>query len=571
MSMMSIPQSVNPREYIPAKDYISLGWHIIPVSRNKIPLIKGWTERQPELSEFPAGCRFSQVCGEQPDGTFIIGPEFDHKPEDGIDATANFQAFLGKISQTLLEKLHITRSTGGDGYHLRALVSRPVAGSIIRNDAGKKIGDLRSTGGHLIIQQPDKWLHGAPWMMELLTDDETDELLRAINYQVPTSARATDIDWSLVRHWQQHLSSLLRDGLPHLFRVTCEGARILRSLEPARDTSDARFRVIRDLVLHGYEDAQVAALALHFVDFGASTRKGITWLENDIARIIAKLHTKFGQISRPRQTELGLESAPGRPRKRRLEEFCHYLRSRVNGGTNEVWLSQQDIADELGVTKRTVARWEAEARVEGLIERHTTPSRKFGYIVILGDDKTPLACARACANININTTGDTRAVLGGLGVQGEGGAAPFGSTSEQQPPPLYHAVEDAIEASDGITSHKKRRAVLIGFVLATHPDETEPRILGLAEHIRKLRTRRLQDERLQADLAELTLKQLRAKQRGLERRAADCHKAGKPAQGFVFGRLAWFCQKELDKPNRKAAIAKDNRFKAIQQVLGGIG
>src|SRR5688572_18964260 len=109
MLLSSVPQSVKPGETFGAQDYIDYGWHIIPVTSKKIPLVKGWTTRQPSLDEFPAGCRISQVTGPQLDGTFIIGPEFDHNPDDGIDATANYQAFLSSISDELFRKLHITK------------------------------------------------------------------------------------------------------------------------------------------------------------------------------------------------------------------------------------------------------------------------------------------------------------------------------------------------------------------------------------------------------------------------------------------------------------------------------
>jgi hypothetical protein len=52
--------------------------------------------------------------------------------------------------------------------------------------------------------------------------------------------------------------------------------------------SDDRACVVRGLVLHGYPDAEAAALAIHLCDYDDSTRKGAAWLYKDVDRLIAK-------------------------------------------------------------------------------------------------------------------------------------------------------------------------------------------------------------------------------------------------------------------------------------------
>lgn len=550
MLLSSVPQAVNPHDTLSPQDYIEYGWHIIPVSRKKIPLVSGWVQRQPDLDEFPVGCRFSQVTGTQLDGTFIIGPEFDHKPEEGIDATANYQAFLRQISESLFQKLHITKSTRGLGYHIRAQVPRPVAASIIRNATGKKIGDLRSTGGHLVIQQPDKWLHGAPWTMETLTQDELAELLTALNYQAPVTPATSTLDWSAAKGVS--VEHLLTDGIPSRFRPTCQGAHYLRNAIPARHSSDIRFALISELIRCDYSDEQVAALALHF-DLGATARKGRDWLEKDIERIITKVRAAGPRSRRkPTQTEIDID-ASGIKRHKHEARYLFWAQSVVSAG--KVMMDRHERAAAYGVSVRTLDRIETHLTAVGKIQRGLSHDRRTAWVEILPEPTTTSAAISDDTHIEPDSTSS----VSGVGGVGEGGGA--------SAPILAHVVEDAIEALGDSRVRKRRAGVILGFVRAYIPDADPEHVAWLAKYTIEWRRKRRADEKLVAELQEMTDKQLKSKQRGLENKAADCHKQGSPGQAWVFGRLSWFVSRELDKPERQA---KQKRAKAIQQVLGGV-
>ena len=45
--------------------------------------------------------------------------------------------------------------------------------------------------------------------------------------------------------------------------------------------------------MHGYSDAKIAAMLIHFADYGASERKGSAWLYGDIYRSIGKVRAEL--------------------------------------------------------------------------------------------------------------------------------------------------------------------------------------------------------------------------------------------------------------------------------------
>lgn len=529
--MESIPQAVKF-----ACDAVAYGWRIIPVNDNKIPAIKEWTTRQLPPSQLKKFRRFSHVCGEQLDGRWIIGPEFDHKPEQAIDATANYERFVARLSPETFEKLHITRSTSGTGYHIRAMVPRPIAGTVIRDDRGRKVGDLRSTGGHLMLQPEEKWLHGAPWTMAPLTESEQEELLRALNYREPVRAtESLTIPPAEIRYWQDHIQEIIKNGLPHRFRATCQGAHLIRQQIPARRTSDARYALIEELVRHEYDPAQTFVLAVHFGDYGASTRKGLDWLETDVLRILNKVQANGTRVrrrgQRVHQETLPLAVPLGRPRKLTIEALMLYLRQCGAVGGDKVFLTQGELAEHFKVSKRTILRWEHEAAAAGLLARHTIPSRRLSYLVLTTSDKS------GDTQVNTPVEDSSTAVIGGVW-GGQDVSPPENSI------PLPHLVEDAVDATRTVRPARKRARVVLAYVHAFDP-EVEPTIVEhLLRYTLDWQRKQRQDAVFIAKLRALSDRQLAAKLKGLERRCADCHARGSPGQAWVFGRLAWFCRQE---------------------------
>jgi hypothetical protein len=517
-------------------DCIAFGFHTIPVSRNKIPLVTGWTTRQPALEEFPRGCRFSHVCGKQLDGSFIIGPEFDHRPDDGCDAQVNFQRFLDSISPALLAKLWITRSTNGRGYHIRARVPREVPSTVVRDDAGRKIGDLRSTGGHLIFQEESKWLYGDPLSLDVLTEIETEELLEALHYRPPARAdNAYSLDWQQVGYWEAHRDELIAEGLPHLFSATCQGAQFIKRAVPIGHTSSARYVLIEELISFGYDDPQTAALALHF-DFGALTRKGKGrgWLEGDIQRIIGKVRANGPRVrhkgQRLHQGELPIEiDKGGRPPKLRIEQYLYHLQTRAIG--DRVLDTQKQIATDLKCSQRTIQRLEKEATATGHLKRVVTKDRQSSFIVLLtGSD----------------TTADTQApiqdmderVLGGLG--GNGMSAPQNGIRQ-------HVEAAVAELTGKRVRRDKRAAVVLAYVRAYEPDADPVWVEWLRERVEVWNARRREDARLLERLKEYTFVRLTRLAESSDRKAKYLAAEGKRGQARVQRRLHDFYGFEIQR------------------------
>lgn len=547
-----------------ARDAIEYGLNIIPVSEDKIPLFKRWTERFCKVEEVEQYQIFSQVTGQQSNGEFWIGPEFDHKPADGVDATANFNLFRSRLSDDLYAKLWVTRSTSGTGYHIRAITPRAVPGSIVRDDKGHKIGDFRSTGGHLLLQDESKWISGAPWTMRHLTETELDQLLAALNYRQPVTTDNLDfsLPWSEVDYWLTNIEALLKDGVPDRFSPTCQGTHFLKNTIPARRSSDIRYAVIEELIAAEYDDGQAAALALHLTDFGVSKRKGRSWLEVDVTRIIGKIRAG-GVRARHRQQRvhqqtLDVGNCGGRPRKQKLEEFLIYLKRNATG--DRVLLTQKQIASELSLSVRTVQRLEKEATAAGLLERRVYGHRQDSYIVLLErDDKT-------CDTQEVNTPDRDSAPRAQGGVGGTGMSVRQNGMPELPPgvmrndegkPITRHLIEAGIQLAENVRSREKRLAIVIAFVLAYDSTVNPDWIKAEWQKLDVWNKQRRADERLVERLRAMTDRQLRAARKGAERQSADAHARGSPGEAWIHGRRAWFIGREFDRREPLRRVLRD--------------
>jgi hypothetical protein len=195
------------------------------------------------------------------------------------------------------------------------------------------------------------------------------------------------------------------DGIPRRWKNRdVPGWRVLRGeLRPERadgsgeDTSEMRYLVISSLVMHGYPDDEIVALASHLCDYDASARKGLTWLERDIARCITRARTAFPAATVSPSTVLqartvSVGSAPGRksrarkdrPTKLTADQLYAWLGDNIDSG-RKILKTQGELAVLHTVSLPTIARLEKQLRDQGRIRRITIRTAgNLTYVELLG-------------------------------------------------------------------------------------------------------------------------------------------------------------------------------------------
>lgn len=198
-------------------------------------------------------------------------------------------------------------------------------------------------------------------------------------------------DWPEVEHWLGNLDALIgANGLPRRVKPTTQTGRVLQ--QGLGDTSLARFIVAKGLALHGYPNAEIAALLWHYCDYGKLHAKGSAWLKGDIQRILGKVRAQVSQITpsptqaRRTQPATGLPNVQPsrRGRKTTLTPealLAWYEEQRTCG--DSVLLTVAEVAERLEVSRATVERCERTLREQGVIERRCFNRRQASLIVIL--------------------------------------------------------------------------------------------------------------------------------------------------------------------------------------------
>lgn len=543
-----------------AQALISMGYGVTPLrAGTKRPILDDWNNRITTLADFNESNLIGVVCGLQPDGTHVIPLDFDHKPDQGIDAEVNFDVFMAAISNTpLIHKVFITRSTSRSGYHVWMRSPYNIPKGTIRDDKGRRIGDLMGQGGQIVMQPRHHWVSGSPRDVQMLTAEEVSFILDLIHYQAPIAKGDSTLDWDAVTTWTQRIDTLLSNGVPSRFRPTCQGSHYLRNAIPAQRSSEIRYALIEEMVRCEYDDAQIAALALHLADFGVSERKGRKWLEGDVERIIAKVRASGPRTRRKAaQRDLGIEAIEEKINKHEAP-YLFWLSTQQAGG--KVVMSRPQRAKSYGVSIRTLDRIEADLIARGKIVRGLSDDRRVAWVEVATHTPQLGTAISGDTQEDINTSSNV--LLGGVW----GG----GSTENVSAPILAHVVEDAIETLGESRVRKRRADIILGIVRAYIPDADPEAVAWQVKHAVDWRRQRRADEALQDKLAQMSVKELQTKLRSLGGKVESLHRENKPRQAWVFGRLAWFVQRELDTPDRVAELDKGKRAKVIQQVLGGV-
>jgi hypothetical protein len=237
---------------------------------------------------------------------------------------------------------------------------------------------------------------------------------------LPAEAPPATIDWAEVEKYLAQIKRLLDcDGIPRRLSQKSQARLVLAGKLSPRSTSDARAWVCKGLVLHGYPDAEIAALLLHCCDDGVSAKKGLTWLYADIARLIAKYRAERPDI-RPTPTralrDISLSTQPvvsqaqrksrarkDRPSKLSADQLLAWYRTEA-GPCGRLIGRRKDTAVELGISIPTLDRLDRELRTRGAITIETPAPRTYRVVVIADQAPAPQACTEPAGAINRSET-----------------------------------------------------------------------------------------------------------------------------------------------------------------------
>lgn len=196
---------------------------------------------------------------------------------------------------------------------------------------------------------------------------------------------------------------LTRDKLPRRLknpngqsRRVLEGREHIASKTGEVNTSDDRACVARGLIMHGYPDAEAAALLFHLCDYGTSDMKGTAWLQQDIARLIRKERARQASIQ-PTPSRLQLDhpaqaveqkartSRARQDRPHRLDacDLLAWYADHIDA-SGCVFMTRQEVAQELSISLGTLGRLERDLRASGAIERRTSRDRSHSWVAVLG-------------------------------------------------------------------------------------------------------------------------------------------------------------------------------------------
>lgn len=208
--------------------------------------------------------------------------------------------------------------------------------------------------------------------------------------------------WSIAERWIANSEQLLNNNIPRRMvnpntqgRKVLEGNYVPMSAARLPDTSLMRFIVIKSLVMHGYPDDEIRAIAWLLLGYGAEDRKGSHWLRWNIDGSIAGAREQcategrripinpttgiFVRPSTPAPTVQGSRARKDRPQ--RITEAAYLAWCHEHMDTrNEVAYTRKEVMAALGIHMSTVVR--LERKLEGAIERYTSADRRRSWLAV---------------------------------------------------------------------------------------------------------------------------------------------------------------------------------------------
>lgn len=267
---------------------------------------------------------------------------------------------------------------------------------------------------------------GAHYRVHIASQTRTaytaDELRAAWPAVADKTTIPQELDQARLEYWRGNIALLLDESgrLPGRLRnpngqarQVLEGKITPRNDEGKADTSTPRAWVVQGLVLHGYPNEEIAALAMCLCP---AVHKNTSWLLKDICELIGTYRGKHTHIQiRPTVPGRGYQAKlpspipadTPRPRHRpaqlTTEVYLAWLEIQADGASG-VMIKRAEAASELGVSEQLIGRLERKMRDAGLCHRRTHGTLSWIQFGPKADDprviKSPLAPAHDSASTN---------------------------------------------------------------------------------------------------------------------------------------------------------------------------
>jgi hypothetical protein len=340
-------------------------------------------------------------------------------------------------------------SPSGRGLKLfvRASVPHPDGEGLshtIRDEHGQKLGKLEiySEGRYFTVTGRRYHLAG-----DALVDCQEPLSVLYLAHKKPGKQKGqkehveeTAPDWTEVARIDAR-ELLGRDGIPFRLSEKAQTRKLLadalarQAFKKARsndtDWSVLRWIVCKGLVLVGYPDDEIAAIMWHFESILNGSKRTRDFLA-DVARVTADWRAEYPHI-KPQATRLRrhvdeeevaerMAHVADEPRKSRARKdrpqkvagaagYLEWLRSRTDAGAT-ILASQPDLARELGISERTLQRYERQlveaGQVERVTHRYGRGARSYSYLVLLSGDNIPPEAPQTAENIVVTAEAPER-------------------------------------------------------------------------------------------------------------------------------------------------------------------
>jgi hypothetical protein len=551
--------------------------------------------------------------------SYSRGTAFDRKNYDAAHALPSAVVFVDdpKHHRDSLSMVVQTSAVSVQGYFL---LDRCYPPPIIRElqELAKNVmdGDPCHSIGHFVrVPGGYNTKHGARFLVRLATLNSTrytaDELRALFLSWIPpvaapqrapstpgtrrsfTSADVTAFEKKhsdLLDYYTEHLAEMLEttDGVQHPssfkthaahqgYRVCAGTLRIMNAAGTDLDYSTIRAAFVKSCRMHGYDDAATYVLALHVCQYRdplhiaqIDTVRLIDWARALLPNVITRLRTfRTGtqQTEPPAPIPApapAVKRTRGRPVAQALDLDRFYaqlvdLMQHNADGEPIVMLTQQELADELHISRRKVGTLESGLRAAGRVGERTRAQRS--YLPILLDFTYATNKNRHTQQIEIDaepqravysiptlqTEQSTNAALKGTYAPrgpapdpapagASGGYVPCDAAASPEPAPsLGEMVKEALDANgDGLVRrHMDTRTRAVARYIVDNFDgrTVDPACLGPI-------IKREQDRRkyaaAAAQLEALEAWQLKAQQRCYQGRIDRAMQAGKDKQARLW-------------------------------------
>jgi hypothetical protein len=568
--------------------YVNWGFRPTPLTRGtKIPRLKSWPTVAADPGDWYPGEGIGLVCGLQPDGTYLTCLDFDHRPEQNIDACAHYEKFMDEVEFDVWCKTFGTASTSGNGRHVYIKTPQEIRKGKLVVD-GVTIGDVLGTGAQVVAQHPSKWLHRQPGRVKVLTPEETTGLLAFINYEpepekptyTPThttthirpgddfNARG-DVEAVLAKHgWdmvhrRSDVTQWRRPGKSESISATLNH---IPGIFYNFSSSAAPFEPRR-----GYTPFAVYTLLVHNGNFRAAARD---LAAQGYGSPDATHDSESHQASWVATGDVG-----GRPLSH--DHMLLYRHMADHSDCGRCGLTNQELAAAMNVSVRTIIRWLNMLETHDLIHREQSNAGR--WIVLSAETGGDNNLARVYKVLQSST--NTVDLKGGVGENTPAVTPDFAvcetcangelAPDEQsilrcsycdQAIPVAQLVTEAFDLYEYVKPRARRYEIMLNHVASNgRPDLDSESVQSAINRVRMVRRQTRSDNRYCAKLRTLSDAALDRREKSVTAKHEELRKERKHGQAVVWARMAWLIglEQERREPLRKALGRYDNRKRSL--------